>query len=277
MPFEEIHVGNRITHSSHDLCIFRGLISYNKCGSRGGTNSLVNLSAPCAPPTIYGLASLNALKEGRRPPNLEQWPGEEPHIAGSATIARKSSTQSKGSGGPTVPRPKARGIGNAFAMQVQHQPPSSDSLVGAPIAHPLFASPQQAFFLNLQDLIDLEEAGERVAWPSGMSATIARQLIGDGNLPPSIVNTNTSTAASLPGIFPLSTSNQSSATPSSAPAGPSPSTALADATVPSGDPTAVAEDLPVSAAPSPVPAEPPPKHRVATFSDDLDAQFSEDD
>ena len=50
-------------------------------------------------------------------------------------------------------------------------------------------NPQHALLLNLQDLLDLEEAGEPVVWPQGLSSSSAREMIQHGSLPPSIVYT----------------------------------------------------------------------------------------
>ncbi len=51
--------------------------------------------------------------------------------------------------------------------------------------------PCEGYLPNLRDMIDLEDLGEKVSWPPGLSASIAKELISKGNLPPRIVNSPT--------------------------------------------------------------------------------------
>ncbi len=81
LRFEELHLGNRTTHSSHNLLIFRGLVFCSKCGARSGRLGFKLLANKCLPPKGYGLASLNALREGKPPPNLSRWPDENTPIS----------------------------------------------------------------------------------------------------------------------------------------------------------------------------------------------------
>ncbi len=57
----QVHLGNRITHASHKLFKYKGLIYCKVCGSRAGALGLKKLSKPCLPPTAYGRTFLNAL------------------------------------------------------------------------------------------------------------------------------------------------------------------------------------------------------------------------
>ena len=70
-----IQVGNSMTHPSHKICIFRGLLFCKICGARG-PSKLVNLSDPCEPAKAgsYGRANLNAIRQGKKPQGLSVWP-----------------------------------------------------------------------------------------------------------------------------------------------------------------------------------------------------------
>ena len=72
-----IHKGNAVTHSTHKLKIFNGLIYCSKCGSRDSWKGLVALAKPCNPPARHGAVSLAALREGRLPPNVQSWPTQK--------------------------------------------------------------------------------------------------------------------------------------------------------------------------------------------------------
>ena len=74
LPFEELHIGNKFTHISHQLNKYRGLVYCRRCGCRAGSAVLRNLSERCKPPTSYGTLSIKALQDGRLPPNLSAWP-----------------------------------------------------------------------------------------------------------------------------------------------------------------------------------------------------------
>ena len=75
LPFEELHIGNKFTHISHQLNKFRGLIYCRRCGCRAGNAILKNLSTPCQPPSAtYGRLSLSRLREGKLPPGLLEFP-----------------------------------------------------------------------------------------------------------------------------------------------------------------------------------------------------------
>ncbi len=72
--YSHVHVGNQCAHISHDLHIYRGLIYCIKCGARSGRLSIKLLSKQCGPPTEYGQQSLDALRQCKKPPNLDRWP-----------------------------------------------------------------------------------------------------------------------------------------------------------------------------------------------------------
>ena len=79
LPFEEIHIGNKFTHISHQLMEYRGLVYCRKCGCRSARAVLRNLGSKCSVPSqTYGVPSLKALREGRLPPGLTGWPDGMP-------------------------------------------------------------------------------------------------------------------------------------------------------------------------------------------------------
>ncbi len=77
--FSHVHIGNQCAHVSHDLYIFCGLIYCNRCGVRSGRLGFKLLAKQCGPPSEYGLQSLNALKQRKKPPNLLHWPSDPDH------------------------------------------------------------------------------------------------------------------------------------------------------------------------------------------------------
>ena len=73
LPYELIHIGNRVVHHTHELMSFKGLVYCKRCGTRG-TNQLRKLAVECEPPTQYGKQSLAKLAGGKLPPNMTRWP-----------------------------------------------------------------------------------------------------------------------------------------------------------------------------------------------------------
>ncbi len=91
-----VHVGNLSVHHSHKLYIYCGLIYCNKCGARSGRLGLKLLSHQCGPPTEYGQQSLDALRQCKKPPNLDRWPSD-PELGDDVTTPNsKLSHQSRG-------------------------------------------------------------------------------------------------------------------------------------------------------------------------------------
>ena len=75
-PIDEkfIHVGNQFVHHSHKLNMFRGFVYCGKCGYRKGANQVRKLAKPCSPPGLYGIQTLEAIRDGQLPPGLNEWP-----------------------------------------------------------------------------------------------------------------------------------------------------------------------------------------------------------
>ena len=82
LPYDTLHIGNKVTHHSHKLYVFRDVTFCPKCGMRGPSR-LVKLGKPCAEPTAYGKLTKAALLEGKLPPLLDKWPDTlSPHAEG---------------------------------------------------------------------------------------------------------------------------------------------------------------------------------------------------
>ena len=64
-----------MTHHSHRLFVYRGLVYCNKCGARGPSR-LNKLADACEPPSADGQRMLNAVRAGVVPPGLDSWPDD---------------------------------------------------------------------------------------------------------------------------------------------------------------------------------------------------------
>ena len=72
-----IWVISRVSHYTHDLYIYKGLVYCNVCGNRGSNNQIRKLAKPCngSPlPNTCGALALAATRDGCLPPRLDQWP-----------------------------------------------------------------------------------------------------------------------------------------------------------------------------------------------------------
>ena len=76
----QISIGNRITHESHSLSNFKGLVYCKRCGA-SGSQRLYKLASQCIPvnPQVqsHGQDALNNIKEGRLPRHIKVWPDDE--------------------------------------------------------------------------------------------------------------------------------------------------------------------------------------------------------
>lgn len=73
IPHDQIHMGNKDTHTSHKLYTLKGLVFCRKCGG-GSVSRLHKLGHPCLPPTESGKLALAALLAGKLPPGVHKWP-----------------------------------------------------------------------------------------------------------------------------------------------------------------------------------------------------------
>ena len=156
--FTNVHKGYSMTHHTHKLFAYKGFIYCNKCGCRAGCHVLKGLAHPCEPPTSYGAASLNALREGRLPPRLSHWPSDPPpkSFKNSASVVDQDPIAKR----VKVMRPTTVPLGSAFAMSLTS--PRSE------ITHP-----PQVFQHDLQDLLELHDSGHVVVWPEGYNEPLA--------------------------------------------------------------------------------------------------------
>ena len=76
IPFDVVHIGKLVIHSSHKLRIYRGLIFCNKCGSISRYSKLGLLAQICEPPKYYGSNNLVRLNRGQLPINVDVWPAD---------------------------------------------------------------------------------------------------------------------------------------------------------------------------------------------------------
>jgi hypothetical protein len=72
------HIGNKITHASHTLHIYRGLIYCCRCGARAGSNQIRKLAKVCetAASGSPGRLVIDRINAGRKPSGVLKWPDE---------------------------------------------------------------------------------------------------------------------------------------------------------------------------------------------------------
>ncbi len=147
----------------------------NKCGSRNVALGLKNLSGPCSPSSGYSLASLMALKEGKLPHNLDHWPDEPPKSNPTDVVTRHGGVKRQGGPLPNTKRVfKQPVVAHLVAVVSSHHTLTQHAI-------PVSLSPHQVYLGNLQDMLDLEDAGEKVVWPNDLSYEQAKQLLPDEN------------------------------------------------------------------------------------------------
>ena len=71
-----MHVGNQFIHHSHRIHTYKGFVYCGKCGYKKGDNQVRMLAKPCGPPGSSGLRNLEAIRLGRLPPGMLEWPDE---------------------------------------------------------------------------------------------------------------------------------------------------------------------------------------------------------
>ena len=68
-----IHIGNQISHVSHDLYSYVGLVYCNKCGAYGAKHFNL-LARQCEAPRSAGLRTLKCIANGKLPIGITDWP-----------------------------------------------------------------------------------------------------------------------------------------------------------------------------------------------------------
>ena len=71
---EQIHLGNQISHNSHKLASYRGLIYCSQCGARAGRNQIRHLAAQCLPTSSTGEYLLKHIRDKKLPPGFTTCP-----------------------------------------------------------------------------------------------------------------------------------------------------------------------------------------------------------
>ena len=73
---DQIHLGRQITHVSHKLVNYRGIVYCSKCGTRAGKNQIRYLAKPCQPPELAGFRLLACIENGKLPAGCTSWPDD---------------------------------------------------------------------------------------------------------------------------------------------------------------------------------------------------------
>ena len=74
---ESIHFGNQVSHSSHKLNCYKGIVYCARCGTRNGSNQIRYLAKQCEPPTLAGRVLLNCITNDKPPAGLTEWPANQ--------------------------------------------------------------------------------------------------------------------------------------------------------------------------------------------------------
>ena len=174
VPLEVKHIGNKSTHVSHKLSMFRGLVFCAKCGMRGPTK-LVNLSKPCLEPNEYGSMNLEAKSNRRLPEGMDYWPDEESTVSqkiDKATKVRHSDLPDSFHG-LRIKRPKS--VFNEAGLSTS-TPFCAGNVTPIGCRAESFLPPE---LLNLIELASLEASGVQVQWPDGIVIKVAHAIIFD--------------------------------------------------------------------------------------------------
>ena len=54
--------------------MFKGFVYCGRCGYRKGAKLVKKLAKPCTPPGSLGIRTLEAIRDGKLPPGLDEWP-----------------------------------------------------------------------------------------------------------------------------------------------------------------------------------------------------------
>ena len=177
IPYEEVHLGNLYSHSSHKLMKYKEIVYCSKCGMRSQVK-LVGLGHPCSPPTAYGLGTLKAIHEGRLP-TLKRSASQPPPISRKKGETVGYVKKTKTPVGVPVAREQLTdkqlhdrwfGVDNSPSNVSSAIITSASSSSGADAIPPI---PMEQILI---DLLELAECGESVEWPSGYDIWSARQI-----------------------------------------------------------------------------------------------------
>ena len=78
-----IQVGRSFVHESHRMYIYRGLMYCAHCGARGQATRIQLLAGLCKTPEKLsnGAKTIAAIKAGKKPPGVAQWPCDVKSLA----------------------------------------------------------------------------------------------------------------------------------------------------------------------------------------------------
>jgi len=75
----QVRVGNNITHASHSMSSYRGLLHCIRCGSIATTKlHLLSKECPGKPNSNYGVRNKKYIQRGALPPGVDMWPEDNP-------------------------------------------------------------------------------------------------------------------------------------------------------------------------------------------------------
>ena len=193
LEYDTVHVGKRATHHTHVLAYHRLVLYCVTCGCYATHKHLIKLAKQCEPPTLHGKHCLEAFRQDKCPPGLGMWPG-----GGGATtnigLARTGRITSrskecrepctyKGIQYPGDAAAASAEICTSGQVPTRIVPASMDVDSSVPPHPPTHHSkPRPSLQYNLLDLLELEESGERVEWPTGFNADRAAAYIANYDL-----------------------------------------------------------------------------------------------
>ena len=96
-----IHIGKLISHVSHRMQSFQGVIYCTKCGSIG-KHHFSNLAQVCSPPGEYGKSCLRHIRSGMLPPSLSSPFAVRSRASLRTKQARRGARRSTRAEGPEI-------------------------------------------------------------------------------------------------------------------------------------------------------------------------------
>ena len=174
--YDTVHIGRQATHHTHVLAYHRLVLYCTECGSYATHKHLIKLAKQCEPPTLHGKHCLEAFRLDKCPPGLGSWP------AGGGAICKigpAKTGHTKMHAKSMVPRQVASSSQSVARIDAPAKV-DVDSSIDPKVHSPKPSPPPLQF--NLRELLELEECGERVKWPSGYDAVVASAYIADYEL-----------------------------------------------------------------------------------------------
>ncbi len=174
----QVSINGVPTHPSHALMCIGGCFCCSKCGFYGD-KKFVKLRHSCVGPlsrTHHGNIALAEAAQGVAP-----FKRFNVNVSSDRAVKARS-TRTAASCSRGAP------LGNeAFPVRIEHFHPGGQHVSSAlthhsPIIAPAPSLPPSGFSSNLADLVDLQDAGEPVVWPTGFSRSTAIEFMEDVKL-----------------------------------------------------------------------------------------------